>query len=79
MDATLNTMINEHRDWKARSEKGNVEAPFPLAGRFIDWSCEQLAVDGSPYETVCVEAAGLDAGRPDDCWKALELLTTLWP
>jgi hypothetical protein len=77
MDATLSTMIAEQRDWLARSEKGNVEAPFPLAGRFIDWSCEQLAVDNSPYEAVCVEVAGLDASKPADCWRALELLKTI--
>ena len=78
MDAQLVSMIEEHRQWKALAEKGNVAAPFDLAGRFIQWSCDQLSADNQEHEEICLEAAGLSAGKQEDCWAALRLLEKLW-
>ena len=78
MDEKLKARIEEQRQWKAQAEKGNVAAPFPLAGRFIQWSCDQLSEGKTEHEEICLDAAGLDPKTPAECWQALELLQKLW-
>ena len=63
--------------WRHR-KKGNVAAPFDLAGRFIQWSCDQLSEDKQEHEDICLEAAGLSTTKQEDCWAALRLLEKIW-